>query len=171
MRAGNDFPRELKLLCRQQPNRLAPASNFISDFGLWIADYKSQFSIRNPKFAIRNCQCPRQESDLVLDLRGVACESGTPRGRIGRGLRVKSRRPEILSSIDDLTLNSRHSSIKYLAEESNLVWQFRRLPCSSVTLARQRGEARRSRREKNKLAHRHSRLASISPTSHSSKLH
>ncbi len=39
------------LLCRQQPNRLAPASR----------------------------KCSRQESDLVLDLREVACESGTPR--------------------------------------------------------------------------------------------
>jgi hypothetical protein len=43
----------LKLLCRQPPCRLAPAS----------------------------FKCPRQESDLVLDLRGVACESGTPRGQ------------------------------------------------------------------------------------------
>jgi len=27
-------------------------------------------------------KCPRQESDLVLDLRGVACESGTLRGHV-----------------------------------------------------------------------------------------
>ena len=65
----------LELLCRQPPCRLAPASS---------------------------CQCPRQESNLVFDLRRVACKSATLRGR------VLVQRP---------------------AEESNLVLQFRRLPC------------------------------------------
>ncbi len=34
---------------------------------------------------------PRQESDLVLDLRGVACESGTPRGHCTRSISVPRR--------------------------------------------------------------------------------
>ncbi len=56
----------------------------------------------------RIIQCPRQESSLVFDLRGVACKSPTLRGR------VFVQRP---------------------AEESNLVRQFRGLPCSSGTPA------------------------------------
>ena len=69
----------MKLLCRQPPYRLAPAPS---------------------------CQCPRQESSLVCDLRGVACKSLTLRG---------------------------HISVQRPAEESNLVRQFRRLPCFSGT--------------------------------------
>ena len=65
----------LKLLCRQPPCRLAPAPSY---------------------------QCPRQESNLVFDLRTVACKSATLRGR------VFVQRP---------------------AEESNPVLQFRGLPC------------------------------------------
>ena len=65
----------MKLLCRQPPCRLAPAPVF---------------------------QCPRQESNLVFDLRRVACKSPTLRGRFS------AQRP---------------------AEESNLVLQFRSLPC------------------------------------------
>ena len=56
-----------KLLCRQPPCRLAPAS-------------------------IR--KCPRQESNLVFDLRRVACESGTPRGqRLSFSTSPRSRTP------------------------------------------------------------------------------
>ena len=47
-------------------------------------------------------QCPRQESNLVFDLRRVACKSPTLRGQF---------------------------SVQRPAEESNLVRQFRRLPC------------------------------------------
>ncbi len=53
---------------------------------------------------VHNPQCPRQELNLVLDLRRVACESGTLQGQIS-------------------------SSSKYLAEELNLVLQLRTLPC------------------------------------------
>ena len=63
----------------------------------------------------RHHQCPCQESNLVLDLRGVACESGTLQGQL-----VET----------------------HLAEESNLVLQIRSLPCSSVTLARHSSPSR-----------------------------
>ncbi len=59
----------------------------------------------------RSSKCPRQELNLVLDLRRVVCESGTPQGRTV-------------------------SIHQCLAEESNLVLQFRTLPCSSGTPAR-----------------------------------
>src|SRR5580704_11811489 len=35
-----------------------------------------------PSTSERNSQCPRQELNLVLDLRRVVCESGTPQGLI-----------------------------------------------------------------------------------------
>ena len=60
-------------------------------------------------------QCPRQESSLVFDLRGVACKSPTLRGH----------------------------SFQRPAEESNLVRQFRGLPCSSGTPARRCGQVAR----------------------------
>ena len=69
----------MKLLCRQPPYRLAPAPR---------------------------CQCPRQELNLVFDLRTVACSSGTLRGHF----------------------------LQCPTGESNPVWQFRGLPCDPVHL-------------------------------------
>lgn len=40
------------------------------------------FVLRTLSFVLT--QRPRQESNLVCDLRGVECKSGTPRGRKGR---------------------------------------------------------------------------------------
>ena len=54
------------------------------------------------RLAPASCQCPRQESNLVLDLRRVACESSTLQG---------------------------HVVCQYLTRESNPVLRFRRPPC------------------------------------------
>ncbi len=62
---------------------------------LWTWDT----SIRD---ADQNRKCPSQESNLVYELRGLACESGTLQG---------------------------HVAVQYLARESNPVLRFRRPPC------------------------------------------
>jgi hypothetical protein len=71
-----------KPLCRRPPHRLAPALDAFQEF---------------PK-------CPRQDSNLVLDLRRVACDP---------------------PHSEDVA----HLSCEYPAEDSNLVWQLRILPC------------------------------------------
>ena len=55
-------------------------------------DHYSAFSENTRLFV---CKCPRQESNLVYELRGLACESGTLQG---------------------------HVVGQYLAEESNRAW-------------------------------------------------
>ena len=47
----------------------------------WKASMISLRKLRRTVWLQRQCKCPRQESNLVFDLRRVACESGTPRGQ------------------------------------------------------------------------------------------
>jgi hypothetical protein len=69
-------------LCRRPPHRLAPVLDAFQEFQ----------------------KCPRQDSNLVLDLRRVACDP---------------------PHSEDVA----HLSCEYPAEDSNLVWQLRTLPC------------------------------------------
>jgi hypothetical protein len=87
-----------KPLCRRPPYRLAPALDAFQ----------------------RSQKCPRQDSDLVLDLRRVACDP---------------------PHSEDVA----HLSCEYPAEDSNLVWQLRTLPCVHHT----RRAIRRTRIEEN----------------------
>ena len=72
-----------KLLCRQPPYRLAPAS----------------------------CQCPYQESNLVLDLRRVACESNTLQGQFHSVPRrgIEPRPTDSKSAMPSITLAGQSS--------------------------------------------------------------
>ena len=96
--------------CTAGPATSNLACNFIQKTPVGVEPTSSCFAgSRRAVWLQRRSKCPRQESNLVFDLRRVACESGTLRGQCLR--------------------------FKYLAEESNLVLQIRSLPCSSITLA------------------------------------
>ncbi len=70
------------------------------------------------------CQCPCQESNLVYDLRRVACFRYT-----SRTISTHPRNRTLPDGFEDrcasTTLVGRNSSVR----ESNPVWQLRRLPC------------------------------------------
>ena len=74
-----------ELLCRQPPGHLAPASS----------------------------QCPCQESNLIFELRGLACESGTLQGQIDQhpAEESKKRPADSKSAMPTITLAGRHQSV------------------------------------------------------------
>jgi hypothetical protein len=65
--------------------------------------------------------------NLVFDLRGVACESGTLQGRWSEERRAKSQQLDAKLLFWLSALGS--PLFQYLAEESNPVLQIRNLPC------------------------------------------
>ena len=71
----------LELLCRQSPCRLASASQ-TGQSGEATDQRRSVRVLWSLASGLLPIQCPRQELNLVLDLRRVGCESGTPRGQI-----------------------------------------------------------------------------------------
>src|SRR5262249_32878736 len=80
----------LGLLCRQPPDRLAPASGhfgfWISNFGFTCAMSRRLSSYPKSKNPRSKMDRPRQESNLVYDLRRVACLRHTPRTVPHRGI-------------------------------------------------------------------------------------
>ena len=70
--------------CNRPPGRLAPASlNVVGKTGTGSEVFRGAC----PRFSNDKRTCPRQESNLVRDVRSVACDSSTPRGRIERNPR------------------------------------------------------------------------------------
>ena len=66
---------------RRWPSDVKPACNFIRDAGGSRTHFKLLCRQPPGRLAPASSKCPRQESNLVFDLRRVACESGTPRGQ------------------------------------------------------------------------------------------
>ena len=93
----------MKLLCRQPPCRLAPAPVI---------------------------QCPRQELNLVFDLRTVACKSATLRGHVSFSAPPRNRTPSL--QIRSLPCDPAHSQGKCLDQESNLDLDLRRVLCDPL---------------------------------------
>ena len=91
-----------KLLCRQPPCRLAPAPG---------------------------CQCPRQESNLVFDLRMVACKSPTLRGH---SFQRPTEESNPVLQIRSLPCDPVHLQGKCLDQESNLDLDLRRVQCDPL---------------------------------------
>ena len=96
----------LELLCRQSPCRLAPASQSI--------------------------KCPRQESNLVFDLRRVACESGTLRGQFLVSVPRRGIEPRLAVSKTAVLIRHTRRAVS-LDQESNLVRTFGG-PCDPYTI-------------------------------------
>ena len=97
----------MKLLCRQSPCRLASASN----------------------------KCPRQELNLVLDLRRVVCESGTPQGPFCFSASPRNRTPSC--SFEHCRAHPAHPQGALLSQypdlDSNQGPDLRRVRCKSAT--------------------------------------
>jgi hypothetical protein len=113
----------------------------------------SPMPCRRVKVAI---ECPRRESNLVFDLRRVACESITPRGRANRSgtgiIGGPDRAPcpgvEPGLTASKAAVRPPHSQGKCPRQESNLVFDLRRVACESVT---PQGPVRRTKRSRRDL--------------------
>ena len=107
---SNPLPR----FCRPPPGRQAPAPSLLRP------------SPGGP--------CPRQESNLVFDLRKVVCASVTPRGRSSITIRCRAPHPGIEPCLaafrrPPCVSHTRGESTQCPCQESNLVFDLRGVAC------------------------------------------